>query len=82
MALPGVQVLFAFLLTIPFNQRFAQLTTAQERIYLGTLIASMISATLSPRPHITGSTAAGGRAGRSSSPTASRSPASASSRWR
>jgi hypothetical protein len=45
-ALPGVQVLFAFLLTIPFNQRFALLTTAQERIYLGTLMATTISATL------------------------------------
>jgi Family of unknown function (DUF6328) len=45
-ALPGVQVLFAFLLTIPFNQRFAQLTTAQERIYLGTLLSTAISATL------------------------------------
>jgi Kef-type K+ transport system membrane component KefB len=45
-ALPGVQVLFAFLLTIPFNQRFALLTTAQERIYLGTLLATTVSATL------------------------------------
>jgi hypothetical protein len=45
-ALPGVQVLFAFLLTIPFNQRFAQLTTAQERIYLATLLATTISAVL------------------------------------
>ena len=45
-ALPGVQVLFAFLLTIPFNQRFALLTTAQERIYLGTLLSTAISATL------------------------------------
>ena len=45
-ALPGVQVLFAFLLTIPFNQRFALLTTAQERIYLATLLATTVSATL------------------------------------
>jgi hypothetical protein len=45
-ALPGVQVLFAFLLAIPFNQRFAQLTTAQERIYLGTLLSTMIAAVL------------------------------------
>ena len=45
-ALPGVQVLFAFLLTIPFNQRFALLTTAQERIYLATLLATTISAVL------------------------------------
>jgi hypothetical protein len=45
-ALPGVQVLFAFLLTIPFNQRFAELTSAQERIYLTTLLATMVSAVL------------------------------------
>ena len=45
-ALPGVQVLFAFLLTIPFAQRFTQLTTAQERIYLGILLATTISAVL------------------------------------
>jgi len=45
-ALPGVQVLFAFLLTIPFAQRFAELTTAQERIYLGVLLSTTISAAL------------------------------------
>ncbi|MEK6277255.1 MAG: DUF6328 family protein [Actinomycetota bacterium] len=45
-ALPGVQVLFAFLLTIPFAQRFAALTTAQERIYLGILLSTTISAVL------------------------------------
>ncbi|MEK6250418.1 MAG: DUF6328 family protein [Actinomycetota bacterium] len=45
-ALPGVQVLFAFLLTIPFNQRFALLTTAQERIYLATLLITTIAAVL------------------------------------
>ena len=45
-ALPGVQVLFAFLLTIPFNQRFALLTTAQERIYLVTLLITTVAAVL------------------------------------
>src|SRR5256884_1233489 len=45
-ALPGVQVLFAFLLTIPFNQRFSQLTHAQERIYLATLLSTTIAAVL------------------------------------
>jgi hypothetical protein len=49
-ALPGVQVLFAFLLTIPFNQRFALLTTAQERIYLATLLSTTISAVLLMAP--------------------------------
>jgi uncharacterized membrane protein len=45
-ALPGVQVLFAFLLTIPFNQRFKLLTHAQERIYLATLLSTTIAAVL------------------------------------
>jgi uncharacterized integral membrane protein len=45
-ALPGVQVLFAFLLTIPFNKRFPELTSAQERIYLATLLSTMVSTVL------------------------------------
>jgi spore maturation protein SpmA len=45
-ALPGVQVLFAFLLTIPFNQRFVELTEAQKDVYLGTLLATTVSAVL------------------------------------
>jgi Family of unknown function (DUF6328) len=45
-ALPGVQVLFAFLLTVPFTQRFATLTTGQEKVYYGTLVATAISALL------------------------------------
>jgi predicted membrane channel-forming protein YqfA (hemolysin III family) len=32
-ALPGVQVLFAFLLTVPFSQRFGQLTSTQRTAY-------------------------------------------------
>ena len=36
-ALPGVQVLFAFLLGVPFTQRFEQLASYQEDIYFGTL---------------------------------------------
>jgi hypothetical protein len=34
----GVQILFAFLLTLPFSQRFGQLTSYQRGIYLVTLI--------------------------------------------
>ena len=46
-ALPGVQVLFAFLLVVPFNTRFAQLSPGQERLYLATLLcAAMASALL------------------------------------
>lgn len=37
-ALPGVQVLFAFLLVVPFNQRFAQVTDFQEKLYFVTLL--------------------------------------------
>ena len=39
-ALPGVQVLFAFLLAVPFSQRFSELQPYQEKIYFGTLICS------------------------------------------
>jgi uncharacterized membrane protein len=37
-ALPGVQVLFAFLLTVPFTQRFTTLSDAQEKVYYVTLM--------------------------------------------
>ena len=37
-ALPGVQVLFAFLLVVPFNQRFADITSFQSTIYFMTLL--------------------------------------------
>jgi hypothetical protein len=39
-ALPGVQVLFAFLLAVPFSQRFSELAPYQVKIYFGTLISS------------------------------------------
>jgi len=37
-ALPGVQVLFAFLLVVPFQQRFADITTFQRSAYFVTLL--------------------------------------------
>src|SRR5919204_4925407 len=37
-ALPGVQVLFAFLLAVPFNQRFAQVTNFEKGTYFVTLL--------------------------------------------
>jgi len=37
-ALPGVQVLFAFLLVVPFNQRFASITQFQRTIFFVTLL--------------------------------------------
>jgi hypothetical protein len=43
-ALPGVQILFAFLLTVPFTQRFPQLTSFQRDTFYITLVAATISA--------------------------------------
>jgi hypothetical protein len=37
-ALPGVQVLFAFLLTVPFTQRFAAVTEFQRDVYFAVLL--------------------------------------------
>jgi hypothetical protein len=45
-ALPGVQVLFAFLLTVPFTQRFTTLTTTQEKVYYATLLCTTASTVL------------------------------------
>jgi hypothetical protein len=39
-ALPGVQVLFAFLLTIPFSQRFDQLDDSDRRVYFAAVLAT------------------------------------------
>jgi hypothetical protein len=45
-ALPGVQVLFAFLLAVPFQQHFQQITAFQKKVYFGTLLCTAISAAL------------------------------------
>jgi Family of unknown function (DUF6328) len=37
-ALPGVQVLFAFLLVVPFNFRFPEITSFQRAVYFVTLL--------------------------------------------
>jgi Family of unknown function (DUF6328) len=42
-ALPGVQILFAFLLTVPFSFRFDKLTLFQRDIYYVTLLATAVS---------------------------------------
>ena len=43
-ALPGVQILFAFLLTVPFSARYEQLTRFQLDVYYVTLLATALSA--------------------------------------
>jgi len=45
-ALPGVQVLFAFLLAVPFQQNFTKITAFQEKVYFITLLCTAISAAL------------------------------------
>jgi cation transport ATPase len=39
-AMPGVQVLFAFLLSVPFQQRFGTVNSFQRSVYLVTLVAA------------------------------------------
>jgi hypothetical protein len=41
-ALPGVQILFAFLLTVPFSFRFDKLTSFQRDAYFATLVATAL----------------------------------------
>jgi uncharacterized protein DUF6328 len=42
-ALPGVQILFAFLLTVPFAQGFQRVTSFQRNLFFVTLICTAIS---------------------------------------
>jgi hypothetical protein len=38
--IPGVQVLFAFLLTVPFSQGFAKLDSLQQGVFFATLLCT------------------------------------------
>jgi hypothetical protein len=49
-ALPGVQVLFAFLLTVPFTQRFKDLTNFQEKLYFAVLICAALATVMLAAP--------------------------------
>lgn len=51
-ALPGVQVLFAFLLTVPFTNRFDTLSRFQEKLYFGVLITVALATVLLVAPTI------------------------------
>jgi cobalamin synthase len=42
-ALPGVQILFAFLLTVPFAQGFTRVTSFQRNLFYATLLATAAS---------------------------------------
>jgi predicted membrane channel-forming protein YqfA (hemolysin III family) len=41
--LPGVQVLFAFLLTVPFTNRFEEITDSQREIFFATFLLTAIA---------------------------------------
>ncbi len=45
-ALPGVQVLFAFLLAVPFQQNFTKITSFEKDVYFVTLLCTALSAIL------------------------------------
>jgi len=45
-ALPGVQVLFAFLLVLPFQSGFPKVTAFQEKVYFATLICVALASFL------------------------------------
>jgi hypothetical protein len=45
-ALPGVQVLFAFLLTVPFAQGFSQLTGFERGLYFAVLLLTALASAL------------------------------------
>jgi hypothetical protein len=49
-ALPGVQVLFAFLLTVPFSARFADATAFQRDVYFATLLLTASATVLLMAP--------------------------------
>jgi VIT1/CCC1 family predicted Fe2+/Mn2+ transporter len=45
-ALPGVQVLFAFLLTVPFSQGFARMTAFQRGLYFAILLSTAVTSVM------------------------------------
>jgi predicted neutral ceramidase superfamily lipid hydrolase len=50
--LPGVQVLFAFLLTVPFSARFENVSPLQQTVFFATLVCTAISAALLIAPSV------------------------------
>jgi phosphatidylserine synthase len=49
-ALPGVQVLFAFLLTIPFTNRFEKVSGSERFVYFLALLATTLASALMIAP--------------------------------
>ncbi len=53
LAMPGVQVLFGFLLILPFQNRFQDLTTDQEYVYFSALLCAVVATVLLITPTAT-----------------------------
>ena len=49
-ALPGVQILFAFLLIVPFNNRFREVTDLQKDVYFVALLLTLLATALLMTP--------------------------------
>jgi hypothetical protein len=49
-ALPGVQVLFAFLLTLPFSNRFERISGAERLVYFVALLSTTLATALMISP--------------------------------
>jgi hypothetical protein len=45
-ALPGVQVLFGFLLTVPFSQGWSRVTSTERRVFFATFLCTAIATAL------------------------------------
>jgi hypothetical protein len=51
-ALPGVQVLFAFLLVVPFNQRFGRTSSFERGLYFAALVCTLLASILLIAPTV------------------------------
>lgn len=51
-AIPGVQFLFAFLLTVPFSQGWAKVTTGQRNVYFAAFICATMATLLLIAPTV------------------------------
>jgi hypothetical protein len=51
-ALPGVQVLFAFLLVVPFNQGYSRMTAFDKGAYFATLLCTTLASILLIAPTV------------------------------
>ena len=51
-ALPGVQVLFAFLLVVPFNQGYSRMSAFDKRVYFATLLCTVVASLLLIAPTV------------------------------